>query len=119
MHRSIYMPCIKGMDIKDIASWPPGKSMCIFFGPTPSSKSSEVRAYSAVSVFGEVVGDARIFRAVKKERESKLKLHDLLSGLFTANFPIFYENFPAPAYHTCKPLRFAGSIAKSHHRICA
>jgi hypothetical protein len=52
------------LDVGDIAYWPPGKSMCIFFGPTPSSKGSEVRAYSAVSVFGKVIGDARIFRAV-------------------------------------------------------
>ncbi len=39
------------LDVGDIAHWPPGKSMCIFFGPTPSSKGSEIRAYSAVSVF--------------------------------------------------------------------
>ncbi len=54
------------LDIGDIAYWPPGRSMCIFFGPTPSSKGSEIRAYSAVSVFGKVIGDARIFRAVKE-----------------------------------------------------
>lgn len=54
------------LDIGDIAYWPPGKSMCIFFGPTPSSKGIEVRAYSVVSVFGRVVGDARIFRDVKE-----------------------------------------------------
>ncbi|MCZ7393110.1 MAG: cyclophilin-like fold protein, partial [Candidatus Methanoperedens sp.] len=49
------------LDVGDIAYWPPGKNMCIFFGPTPSSKGGEVRAYSAVSVFGKVIGDARIF----------------------------------------------------------
>lgn len=40
--------------------------MCIFFGPTPSSKGGEVRAYSAVGVFGKAAGDAGIFRAVKE-----------------------------------------------------
>ncbi len=54
------------LDIGDIDYWPPGISMCIFFGSTPSSKGSEIRAYSAVSVFGKVIGDARIFRAVKE-----------------------------------------------------
>lgn len=54
------------LDVGDVAYWPPGKSMCIFFGPTPSSKGSEVRAYSAVSVFGKIIGDAGIFRAVKE-----------------------------------------------------
>ncbi len=54
------------LDVGDIAYWPPGKSLCIFFGPTPSSKGSEVRAYSAVSVFGKIIGDARIFKTVKE-----------------------------------------------------
>jgi hypothetical protein len=54
------------LDVGDIAYWPPGKSMCIFFGPTPSSKGNEIRAYSAVSVFGKIMGDAKIFRAVKE-----------------------------------------------------
>lgn len=54
------------LEIGDIAYRPLGKSMCIFFGPTPSSKGDEVRAYSAVSVFGRVTGDARVFRAVKE-----------------------------------------------------
>ncbi len=40
--------------------------MCIFFGPTPSSRGSEVRAYSPVTVFGRIVGDTRIFRKVKE-----------------------------------------------------
>jgi hypothetical protein len=62
------------LDVGDIAYWPPGKSLCIFFGPTPSSKGSEVRAYSAVSVFGKIIGDARILKTVKEGRglESKL-----------------------------------------------
>ncbi len=54
------------LEVGDIAYWPPGKSMCVFFGPTPSSKGGEVRAYSAVSVFGKVMGDARIFSNVKE-----------------------------------------------------
>ncbi len=56
----------KVLDAGDIAYWPPGRSMCIFFGPTPSSKGSEIRAYSAVSLVGKVIGDVRIFRVVKE-----------------------------------------------------
>ena len=40
--------------------------LCIFFGPTPSSRGNEVRAYSPVSVFGKITGDATIFRDVKE-----------------------------------------------------
>jgi hypothetical protein len=50
--------------------------MCIFFGPTPSSKGSEVRAYSAVSVFGRVIGDARIFRGVKEGEKIRVEIKD-------------------------------------------
>ncbi|MFZ2411076.1 MAG: cyclophilin-like fold protein [Candidatus Methanoperedens sp.] len=64
------------LDVGDIAYWPPGKSMCIFFGPTPSSKGSEVRAYSAVSVFGRVIGDARVFKAVKEGERIKVEAAD-------------------------------------------
>jgi hypothetical protein len=64
------------LEIGDVAYWPPGKSMCIFFGPTPSSKGNEIRAYSAVSVFGKVIGDARIFRAVKEGERIRVEAAD-------------------------------------------
>ncbi len=61
------------LNVGDIAYWPLGKSMCIFFGQTPSSKGSEIRSYSAVSVFGKVIGDARIFRAVKEGEKIRVE----------------------------------------------
>jgi hypothetical protein len=64
------------LEIGDVAYWPPGKSMCIFFGPTPSSKGNEIRAYSAVSVFGKVIGDARIFRAVREGERIRVEAAD-------------------------------------------
>lgn len=64
------------LEIGDIAYWPPGKSMCIFFGPTPSSKGSEIRAYSAVSVFGKVIGDAKRFKNVKEGERIRVEIAD-------------------------------------------
>jgi uncharacterized protein len=49
----------------DIAYWPPGKAFCIFFGPTPVSRSGEIRAASAVNVFGKLAGDPKVFSAVR------------------------------------------------------
>ena len=49
----------------DLGYWPPGRAFCIFFGPTPASKGDEIRPASAVSVFGRVLGDATVFKAVK------------------------------------------------------
>lgn len=57
------------LEVGDVAYWPPGKSMCIFFGPTPSSRGNEVRAYSAVNVLGKIIGDATVFRTVNEGDE--------------------------------------------------
>ena len=45
--------------------WPPGSAFCIFFGPTPMSRGSEIRAASPVDVFGSLVDDPKVFREVK------------------------------------------------------
>ncbi len=49
----------------DLAYWPPGHALCIFFGPTPASTGDEPRAASDVTVFGRVEGDPGVFRLVK------------------------------------------------------
>jgi len=50
--------------VGDIAYWPPGSALCIFFGPTPASRGSEIRPASPVNVVGRVHGDATVFRQV-------------------------------------------------------
>ena len=49
----------------DIAYWPPGSALCIFFGPTPASRGNEIRPASPVNVVGRVRGDATVFRQVR------------------------------------------------------
>ena len=53
------------VELGDLGYWPPGQAFCIFFGPTPASRSDEIRPASAVNVVGRVTGDARIFEAVR------------------------------------------------------
>src|SRR5690606_5775375 len=48
----------------DLAYWPPGKAFCIFWGPTPASRGSEIRPASPVNVFGRVDGDPTVFDQV-------------------------------------------------------
>ena len=38
----------------DLGYWPTGRAFCIFFGRTPVSRGEEIRAASAVNVFGRV-----------------------------------------------------------------
>ncbi len=49
----------------DLGYWPPGSAFCIFFGPTPMSRGSEIRPASPVNVFGKIVGDATAFKKVR------------------------------------------------------
>jgi uncharacterized protein len=50
----------------DLGYWPPGSALCIFFGPTPASRSAdEIRPASPVNVFGKVQGDATQFKQVR------------------------------------------------------
>ena len=53
------------VDPGDLGYWPPGNAFCIFFGPTPASRGSEIRPASPVNVFGRVQGDPKIFKRVR------------------------------------------------------
>ena len=57
------------VDIGDLGYWPPGSAFCIFFGPTPTSRGEEIRPASPVSVFGKVVGDAKVLSQIKQGTE--------------------------------------------------
>ncbi len=52
------------VEVGDLGFWPPGSAFCIFFGPTPVSRGSEVRPASAVNVIGRVGDDAKVFKKV-------------------------------------------------------
>jgi hypothetical protein len=53
------------VEMGDLGYWPPGKALCLFFGPTPASRGDEIRPASKVTVFGRIVGDATILKAVQ------------------------------------------------------
>jgi hypothetical protein len=45
----------KVMDVGEVAYWPQGNALCIFFGPTPASKGDAPEAYTPVTPVGKVV----------------------------------------------------------------
>ena len=49
----------------ELGYWPTGHAFCIFFGPTPASQGDEIRAASAVNVFGKVLTNPKVFLKVK------------------------------------------------------
>ncbi|MEK6947135.1 MAG: cyclophilin-like fold protein [Nanoarchaeota archaeon] len=48
----------------DLAYWPEGCCFCIFFGKTPASTETEIKAASKVNVFGKIKGDLSAFKSV-------------------------------------------------------
>jgi uncharacterized protein len=57
------------VSLGDIAYWPPGKAMCIFFGKTPISRGDEIRPASPVNIIGKVEGDLKTLKKVKDGEE--------------------------------------------------
>lgn len=53
------------LNVGDVAYWPPGKSLCLFFGPTLASKGSEPVAASPVNVIGKITKNIEILHRVK------------------------------------------------------
>lgn len=47
-----------------VAFWPPGKALCLFFGPTPASQGDEIRAASPVNPVGTIEGDPTVLKIV-------------------------------------------------------
>jgi hypothetical protein len=52
------------VNLMDVAYWPQGSALCLFFGPTPISKGNEIKPYSAVNVIGKIVGKENIAKRV-------------------------------------------------------
>ncbi len=58
-----------------VAYWPPGDSLCIFWGPTPASRTpDEIRPASPVNVLGKIIGDPTVFSKVKSGDKIRVEL---------------------------------------------
>lgn len=43
------------MDIGEVAFWPTGSALAVFFGPTPASTNGRPRAYSDCNIVGRIL----------------------------------------------------------------
>ena len=54
------------VELFDVAYWPTGKAICLFYGHTPISKKGEIKPYSPVNVIGKIINpDKSILSKIK------------------------------------------------------
>jgi hypothetical protein len=54
------------VEVGDLAYWPTGPCMCLFFGMTPNSREGKIMPASKVNVFGKIEDDPEILAMVKE-----------------------------------------------------
>jgi len=42
------------VQLNDVAYWPTGKAICLFYGHTPIGKKDEIKPYSPVNIIGKI-----------------------------------------------------------------
>ena len=57
------------VEMGDVAYWPDGPSLCLFFGRTPASRGDDIRAASPVTILGRIIGDPKVLRLVRSGGE--------------------------------------------------
>ena len=62
------------VDLGDIAFWPPGNAICLFFGPTPVSSGDEIRPASPTNVMGKIIGDLEELKTINSGDNVKVVL---------------------------------------------
>jgi hypothetical protein len=60
------------MEVGELAYWPVGNALCIFFGPTPASEGPEPRAASPVNPIGRLEGALEKLKALPPEIEVRV-----------------------------------------------
>jgi len=48
---------IRQVNLFDVAYWPEGNALCLFYGPTPISEEGKILAYSPVNIVGRIIPD--------------------------------------------------------------
>ena len=43
------------VNLFDVAYWPEGNALCLFYGPTPISQEGKILAYSPVNLVGRII----------------------------------------------------------------
>jgi hypothetical protein len=62
------------VNLLDVAFWPEGSALCLFYGPTPISKPNKIEPYSPVNIVGHIVTEqGDIINKVKATAKAIIK----------------------------------------------
>ena len=66
------------VNLLDVAFWPEGSALCLFYGPTPISKNGKIIPYSPVNIIGHIVSKHgyNIINRIKNRSKVLIKKHD-------------------------------------------
>jgi hypothetical protein len=57
------------VELNDVAFWPSGKAICLFYGPTPIGKPGEITPASPVNVIGKILSpDKSVLENIHSEK---------------------------------------------------
>jgi hypothetical protein len=64
------------VEVGEIAYWPPGKALCLFFGPTPASTDERPRAASPVIPLGRITAGVELLKGLGSSIDAELRRAD-------------------------------------------
>ena len=73
-HSAIEQDARAEMHVGDVAFWPEGDVLAVFFGRTPSSVDDKPRAYSPCNTVGAIEGDLSGFKTVRQGARIRVSL---------------------------------------------
>lgn len=62
------------MEVGELAVWPTGNALCIFFGATPASKGNEPRAVSFVNPVGRLIDSPEALKKLGSSIHVKIEI---------------------------------------------
>ena len=65
------------VNLNDVAYWPTGKAICLFYGPTPMSSSGEIIPASPVNIIGKIISPNKEILKSSNGKEATFRLADL------------------------------------------
>ncbi len=62
------------LEVGELAVWPTGSALCIFFGPTPVSRENEPRAVSPVNPVGKLIDSSEELKKLGSSIHVKIEI---------------------------------------------